>query len=60
MAVGEPGLILKTYDGGKTWKKVYENGAAGMFLDAMEFWNRYSGIVVGDPVKGRFFCGQNF
>src|SRR5436190_21406669 len=48
MAVDAPANILKTIDGGETWKVVYENPAKGMFLDAMEFWDEYSGIVVGD------------
>jgi len=55
MAVGSPAYILKTNDGGETWKVVYENKTKGMFLDAMEFWTRESGIVIGDPIKGRFF-----
>src|SRR6476660_1326733 len=54
MSVAEPGYILKTNDGGDSWKVVYENKTKGMFLDAMEFWNEQSGTVVGDPVDGRF------
>ena len=60
MAIAEPADILKTTDGGNTWKLVYENKTAGMFLDAMEFWNNDSGIVVGDPVNGRFFVTRSF
>ncbi len=60
MAIAEPADILKTTDGGKTWKLVYENKTAGMFMDAMEFWNSNSGIVVGDPVNGRFFVARTF
>jgi hypothetical protein len=26
----------------------------------MEFWNKDSGIVLGDPVKGRFFVARSF
>ncbi len=26
----------------------------------MEFWNEQSGIVIGDPLKGRFFIAQTF
>jgi photosystem II stability/assembly factor-like uncharacterized protein len=54
MAVAEPAYILKTTDGGKSWKKVYENATPGMFLDAMDFSEDGRGIVVGDPVNGRF------
>ncbi len=60
MAIAEPAVILKTIDGGATWKKVYENNTPGMFLDAMEFWNYDSGIVIGDPIKGRFFIARTF
>lgn len=60
MGVAEPAYILKTTDGGESWKVVYENKAKGMFLDAIEFWNEQSGIVVGDPVNGRFFITRTF
>jgi photosystem II stability/assembly factor-like uncharacterized protein len=60
MAVDTPADILKTADGGQTWTLVYENKTAGMFLDAMEFWNVNSGIVVGDPINGRFFVARSF
>lgn len=35
MGVSEPAYILRTIDGGETWKLVYENKTKGMFLDAM-------------------------
>ncbi|HVT83685.1 MAG TPA: hypothetical protein VHD35_00715 [Chitinophagaceae bacterium] len=60
MAVAEPAYILKTNDGGKTWKVVYENKTKGMFLDAMEFWNEQAGIVIGDPINGKFFITRTF
>lgn len=60
MAIGEPAMILKTTNAGKSWRQVYENTTPGMFLDAMEFWNPESGIVIGDPVKGRFFVARTF
>jgi len=60
MAISEPAVILKTTDGGKTWKQVYYNDTPGMFLDAMEFWNKDSGIALGDPIKGRFFVARTF
>jgi photosystem II stability/assembly factor-like uncharacterized protein len=58
MAVAEPAYILKTSDGGDTWKIVYENRKPGMFLDAMDFVNNRIGIVVGDPVKGKVFLAR--
>ncbi|MEO6611463.1 MAG: oxidoreductase [Chitinophagaceae bacterium] len=60
MAVADPAYILKTTDGGDTWKVVYENKTKGMFLDAMEFWNEQAGIVIGDPLDGHFFVARSF
>jgi photosystem II stability/assembly factor-like uncharacterized protein len=57
MAVDEPAYILKTSDAGKTWKTVYSNFDKGMFLDAMDF-NGKNGIVIGDPINGKFFVTQ--
>ena len=62
MAIAEPenapAYILKTTDGGDTWKVVYENRTKGMFLDAMEFRDPKNGMVIGDPVDGRFFTAK--
>lgn len=60
IAVAEPAIILKTTDGGQNWKEVYRNEKKGMFLDAMEFWNINSGIVIGDPIDGKFFIARTF
>ena len=55
MAVAEPAVILKTSDGGVTWKKVFEDTTKGMFLDAMDFINDKDGVVIGDPIDGKIF-----
>lgn len=60
MSVAEPAYILKTIDGGESWKVVFENKNKGMFLDAMEFWNEQAGIVIGDPINGRFYIARTF
>ncbi len=60
MGVASPAYILRTADGGDTWNTVYKNDDSTMFLDAMEFWNDMSGIVIGDPQNGRFFIGRTF
>lgn len=60
MGVGSPAYLLRTTDGGNSWMKVYENTDSTMFLDAMEFWNDMSGIVIGDPQNGRFFIARTF
>lgn len=60
MGVGSPAYILRTADGGETWKVVFEDKNPGMFLDAMEFWNEQAGIVIGDPVNGKFYVARSF
>ncbi|MEJ7680362.1 MAG: hypothetical protein WKG06_21410 [Segetibacter sp.] len=51
MAVDNPAIIVKTTDGGATWKKVFEHTQEGMFLDAMDFKNEKEGICIGDPLN---------
>ncbi len=55
MSIASPAYILKTTNGGGTWKKVYESKDTHMFLDAMAFKNAKKGVVIGDPIDGRFF-----
>ncbi|MFC1726001.1 WD40/YVTN/BNR-like repeat-containing protein, partial [candidate division KSB1 bacterium] len=54
MSAGRPGKIYKTLDGGLNWIEQYSNDSPGIFLNAMAFWNSGNGIVVGDPIDGRF------
>lgn len=53
MAVGSPGVILKTKDGGHTWYEVFKDENANVFFDAMDFYERNEniGILIGDPVS---------
>lgn len=60
MSIADPAYLLKTTDGGNTWKVVFEDKRKGMFLDAMEFWNEQSGIVIGDPIDGKIFIARTF
>jgi photosystem II stability/assembly factor-like uncharacterized protein len=55
MAVGEPGLIIKTTDAGKTWKVVFQDGQPGVFLDDIDFSDSHPGfgVAVGDPINGQ-------
>jgi photosystem II stability/assembly factor-like uncharacterized protein len=46
--------IYRTTDGGATWKQVYEDKRVGIFFDAVAFWDQNHGIVLSDPVDGRF------
>ncbi|MGB3008108.1 MAG: oxidoreductase, partial [Chitinophagaceae bacterium] len=60
MGIAEPAYILKTTDGGETWKIVYENKSNGMFLDAMDFVGEKYGIVIGDPIDKKIFLAETF
>ncbi len=61
MAVAEPAIILKTKDSGKTLKKVFEDTAKGMFLDAMDFITDGAiGQVIGDPIGNTPFRAITF
>src|SRR2546430_9802275 len=60
MAVAEPANILKTTDGGETWKIVYENTSKGRFLVGRAFWTEERRILVGNPMDGRFFVARTF
>lgn len=60
MGIAAPAYILRTTDAGETWQVVFENTDKAMFLDAMEFWNEQSGIVIGDPIDGDFFIARTF
>jgi photosystem II stability/assembly factor-like uncharacterized protein len=50
MGIDNPAYILKTRDGGQSWKLVYTKDTTGMFLDAMDFRNDKEGICIGDPI----------
>ena len=55
VAIAEPAQILKTTDGGQNWKVVFTDSAKGIFLDAMDFYNKRNGMVVGDPIDGKIY-----
>ncbi len=59
MAVDNPAYILKTKDGGNSWKVVFEKEQEGMFLDAMDFEGD-TGICIGDPIVIDTFLGKRF
>lgn len=54
MSSGTPAVILKTIDGGKSWRVKYKNTDTAYFFDAMSFENQKHGMVLGDPVNGKF------
>jgi photosystem II stability/assembly factor-like uncharacterized protein len=54
MSSGTPAVILKTIDAGKNWKVCYRNEDKAYFLDGMDFYNARHGLVMGDPINGKF------
>jgi photosystem II stability/assembly factor-like uncharacterized protein len=46
--------IYRTTDGGEHWTLLFTNPDATGFFDALAFWDDRHGIVLGDPVDGRF------
>lgn len=56
VGLGEEKLarIYRTIDGGKAWTLVLCPEQKGIFFNAMSFWNDREGIVLSDPVDGRF------
>lgn len=55
MSSGTPALILRTTDGGLSWKETYRNADTAIFLDAMDWMDEKRGLVVGDPVADKMF-----
>ncbi len=51
---GELSRIYRTTDDGKTWTLVHTNPDKDGFYDAIAFWDEKHGVVLGDPVAGRF------
>lgn len=51
---GEKSRIYKTHDGGQIWDLQFHNRDARGFLDALAFWDAEHGLVLGDPIEGRF------
>ncbi|GHN01292.1 oxidoreductase [Cytophagales bacterium WSM2-2] len=50
---GSPAYILRTNDGGKSWKQVYKNEIKEAFIDGIDFWSDKKGMIYGDPINGR-------
>lgn len=52
-SAGQPAVIYRTEDGGKTWVNVHQEGEAA-FFDAIHFGDTLRGYVLGDPVDGKW------
>jgi photosystem II stability/assembly factor-like uncharacterized protein len=55
MGIDSPGVVLKTFNAGASWKLVHTDHSSGIFMDAMEFWEDGNGMIVGDPIKGQLY-----
>ena len=53
VSAGTPARIYRSEDGCKTWTKVLERTDPSFFFDAIDFWDRQTGIVMGDPIDGK-------
>lgn len=51
---GPASRIYKTTDAGATWALQFKNDDPRAFYDAMSFWDRNHGIVIGDSIDGQF------
>jgi photosystem II stability/assembly factor-like uncharacterized protein len=51
---GDQSRIYKTTNAGKSWTLQFTNKDPNGFYDCMAFWDRNHGIVLGDPVNGKF------
>ena len=52
-SAGNPAKIVKTTDGGKSWRTVFESNDERVFFDAIAFWDATHGIAFSDPVDGK-------
>ena len=52
-SAGQPAVIYRTEDGGRSWVKVHEEGKEA-FFDAIAFSDKRKGYVLGDPVGGNW------
>ncbi len=51
---GAQSRIFRSTDGGASWKLFHTNPDKEGFYDAIAFWDARNGLVVGDPVGGKF------
>ncbi|GAA0877763.1 YCF48-related protein [Algoriphagus jejuensis] len=53
-SAGQPAVIYRTVDGGRSWSKAHQEEAEAAFFDGISFSNRKNGYVIGDPVEGKW------
>lgn len=53
-SAGQPAVIYRTEDGGKSWVEVHREGSPEAFFDGVSFVDKSRGYVIGDPVNGKW------
>ncbi len=48
LSAGLPAVVLKTTDGGLSWRETYRNEQKGVFFDGMDFWDKKRGMAFSD------------
>lgn len=51
---GTQSRLYSTHDGCRSWRLVFTNPDVGGFWDALQFDGVRFGVILGDPVQGRF------
>jgi photosystem II stability/assembly factor-like uncharacterized protein len=51
---GDLSRAYKTTDGCRSWSLLYTNPDKAGFWDALQYWNKDEGVILGDPVNGVF------
>jgi photosystem II stability/assembly factor-like uncharacterized protein len=51
---GDLSRAYKTTDGCRSWTLLYTNPDKAGFWDAIQYWNKDQGVILGDPVDGVF------
>jgi len=57
---GDLSRLYKTTDGCQTWKLLFTNPDKEGFWDAIKFHDRNFGVLLGDPVDGKFVIMLSF
>jgi hypothetical protein len=57
---GSKSRLYKTADGCGTWKLLLRNPDKDGFWDAVRFFDRNKGVIVGDPVNGKLYARMTF
>ncbi|MCF8364255.1 MAG: hypothetical protein K9H16_00645 [Bacteroidales bacterium] len=60
VSAGTPANIYLTQDGGTSWELTWSDSNPAIFLDAVSFWSRKEGLVMGDPVDGYMIILKTF